>query len=283
MTAAPAPAAPPEPERDSDDPDAPIDDKAYQRDPRRRFRHFMRRWVKRPLLRLILRIIPPIYLAYCWLVWRTSRIEDGMQPFHDISRAHDGVVGLLWHEEVFTVAWAYQDFAPHTLASVGDAGEAITRLLERCNFTVFRGGSARKRSRRIDVLPAMIEHMKANRQVIYGITVDGSVGPRFRLKKGSLVIARDCARPVAIVRTWARWRLRLPTWDRMAIPLPFNVIRRTMRGPYFVPPEASTPEGMEAFRKKMEQELAGLAAESYRGFRQRVPAALAKVLAEGQA
>src|SRR5207244_3569112 len=128
-----------------------------------------------------------------------------------------GCIALLWHEEVFTVAWSYRQFHGHTLASVGDAGEAITRLLERCNFTVFRGGSARKAhsaKNRTDVIHEMIEHMKHTPRVFYGLTVDGSMGPRYRMKKGGVVIAHVCKRPLLLVKTWYKRCLRLPTWDR---------------------------------------------------------------------
>jgi lysophospholipid acyltransferase (LPLAT)-like uncharacterized protein len=213
-------------------------------------------------------------------VWWTSRVEDQMGPMWAARKLGDGAVGMLWHEEVFSVSWAYRAHRPHTLASLGDAGEAITRALERCGFIVFRGGSAQARSRRrTEVLGEMIEHMKTTHDVVYGLTVDGSMGPRYRMKRGGVTIAYECRKPIMLAQTWAKWNLRLPTWDRMAIPLPFNRIRQRARGPYFAP-EGADPETLEAFRKFLEHELAEHAAAGYRAFGKRVPAALAKVLAE---
>src|SRR4030095_15942864 len=99
--------------------------------------------------------------------------------------------GVVWHEEVSRVAYGYSPlgFRPHTLASLGRIGELITRLLLACGFVVFRGGSSSKESRpRADVLSELVEHMRAHREVIYGITVDGSQGPPFRMKRGGVVI-----------------------------------------------------------------------------------------------
>ena len=76
-------------------------------------------------------------------------------------------MGLLWHEEVLTVAWgyAYLGFRPHTLASLSNDGAVITRLLERCGFVVFRGGSSDRDSRRrSDVTRELTEHMQPDRR-----------------------------------------------------------------------------------------------------------------------
>ena len=225
-------------------------------------------------------VVPWLYLAYMRLVWATSRVEPHDFPrLHDIIVQYNGAVGLLWHEEVMTVAYGYKHlgFRPHTLASVGEAGEVITRMLLRCGFVVFRGGSTTGRSRRREgVLQDMIDHMRTTDRVIYGLTVDGSKGPPYRIKTGGIVIARECGKPVNLARTWYKRCLRLPTWDRMAVPLPFNVIGYYLRGPYMVPPSAHTEAGLDAFRLQLENDLVDLAAHSYDDMGQPRPANLRK-------
>ena len=234
----------------------------------------------KPLSYLSTRLVPYVYLIYMRLVWATSRIE-GRDEFTlaDVAREHDGAVGLLWHEEVFTVAYGYArvGICSHTLASLGDSGDLIARMLELCGHVVFRGGSSTKRGRRkLTVLRDMIRHMQVTREVIYGITVDGSKGPRYRMKLGGIMIARKCGKPIVLVRTWYKRRIRLATWDRMAVPLPFNVIRYYMRGPYFVPADATTDAKLDAFARRIEDELIDLAAQSYDDMGQRRPDALVK-------
>jgi lysophospholipid acyltransferase (LPLAT)-like uncharacterized protein len=214
------------------------------------------------------------------LVWRTSRVEDrGLSRLHDVVAEHGGAVALLWHEEVLGVAYAYPrlGFRPHTLASRSNAGELVTRLLERCGYVVFRGGASSGRARRhAAVWRRMIRHMRSAEGAIYGLTVDGSRGPAYRLKRGALVLARECGAPVVLVRTWYARSLRLPTWDRSALPLPFNRIRYAMRGPYAVPADARSRAGLEVFRHRLEDELVELAAESYAAFGLAPPPALRK-------
>lgn len=232
----------------------------------------------RPLFWLALRTLPSLYLAYMRFVWATSRVSDhGLLELHEINRRGNGSVGILWHEEVFTVAFAYAylGFRPHTLASISDMGHLITRALERCGFVVFRGGSSRKKSRRRgSVLRDMIEHMQTHDRVIYGLTVDGSSGPPYRVKPGGILIAQTCDKPIVLARTWYKRAVRLPTWDRTAIPLPFNEITTYMRGPYRAPGTSEGEEETERFRKMLEDDLIELAAHSYAAMGQARPEGL---------
>jgi lysophospholipid acyltransferase (LPLAT)-like uncharacterized protein len=233
-----------------------------------RFKHRLRRAVGQRLVTLAVAVLPRIYLAYMWFVFATSRVHmNNFLDLNEISRKYDGAVAALWHEEVATVAYAYGRYAGvrgHTLASQGDAGRLITRMLELCGYVVFRGGSSSKRSRRNPgVLRAMIEHMNENHEVIYGLTVDGSQGPPYRMKEGAIIVAQRCGKPMLLGRTWYKRCIRLNTWDRTAIPLPFNEIAFYMRGPYPVPEDADTQEGFEAFRQYLEDELVDLAKQSY--------------------
>jgi lysophospholipid acyltransferase (LPLAT)-like uncharacterized protein/membrane associated rhomboid family serine protease len=244
----------------------------------RRFRRRVKRALRAPLLALAGAILPPLYRAYMALVWRTSRIEDrGVSGVAAISAGAGGAVALLWHEEVATAPYAYPrlGFRPHTLASTSDSGQVVTRLLEACGYRVFRGGSSRRGSRRRHtVLSRMVEHMRERDDVIYGITVDGSHGPPYRMKRGGAFIAREAGRPVVLVRTWTRRCLRLRSWDRLAIPLPWNEIRYAMKGPYPIPADAHTDAGFERFCARLEADLLDLAAESYVALDQALPEAL---------
>jgi lysophospholipid acyltransferase (LPLAT)-like uncharacterized protein len=182
-------------------------------------------------------------------VWATSRVEvRNAGELMETARKYDGAIAVLWHEEVATVAFAYPKvgIVAHTLASVGDAGELVTRVLERCGYQVFRGGASSRRSRRrTAVLRDMVEHMRSHHAVVYGLTVDGSKGPAYRMKGGAIWIARECGVPLALMRTWYRRCVRLRTWDRTAIPLPFNHIIYYFRGPAKARVRSDRPRGGE--------------------------------------
>ena len=213
----------------------------------------------RALVALAVAVVPRLYIAYMWLVYRTSRVEYlGCTPDVLMSRYGRAVIAL-WHEEVFFVAYAFRHLRAHTLASRGDFGALITRMLELCNFVVFRGGSSGGKSRSAPhVLRDMIRHMNTAERVLYGVTVDGSNGPPHRFKHGAATIAVACRAPLGIEKTWCRRYLRLPTWDRTLVPLPFNHIVHVFAGPYLPPRNAEDPEAFERFRKAAEDALLDL-------------------------
>jgi lysophospholipid acyltransferase (LPLAT)-like uncharacterized protein len=240
-------------------------DAARERRASTRWTRRLRQWLSWHLVGVLAVVIPVLYKAYCWFVWKTSRVDDDMIPrLKELLHRHGRVVGFLWHEEVFTVAYAYREAHGHTLASAGNFGRIITHMLEACNYVVFRGGSSAGSARRRKVLPLMLRHMRVeSRPIVYGITCDGSNGPVYQMKAGGLLLAKACRTPIVIVRTWYSRRLQLPTWDRTGIPLPFNRIRMRCVGPYWIDPAGGRGE-LVAVGRHIQAELLDLCALSYR-------------------
>jgi len=214
-------------------------------------------------MRLMVLLLPRLYMAYMRLVEATSHHDDETLTSLIVGAVdrHDRVVALLWHQEVFSVAYNYRKLHGHTLASVSDFGDVISEMLRRCNFVILRGGSGSS-SRKRRVLPTLIAHMEANHRVMYGLTVDGSRGPVHKLKPGGPLIARACRAPVICVRTRYRRGITLPTWDRAQIPLPFNRRVTLASGPYWISPDADEA-AVAAFRQHLEAELLELTERVY--------------------
>jgi lysophospholipid acyltransferase (LPLAT)-like uncharacterized protein len=233
-------------------------------------KHSLQRRAKKALRRAFVFLgnytVPYLYVAYMWFVHVTSRVETlGPHPHRMREMLGRGIYAL-WHDEVFFVAYSFKDYHGHTLASEGDAGAIITRMLELCNFTVFRGGSTSKKRRRdsSELVRAMVDHMKAGPGVIYGITTDGSTGPIYRMKDGALRIAVGSGAPLGVVKTWCKRYVRLRTWDRTLVPLPFNHIVHVFSGPIVPSQAAATPEGFDALRADVERQLCRVSAYARR-------------------
>jgi len=214
------------------------------------------RYITKGLVQLAKCTVPYLYFAYFWFVWATSKVIDRTSPFdEELGEDKRGFVAALWHQEVLCVPWVYGRLHPHTIASVGDSGDVITRLLELCGYTVFRGGSSKRKSRRKKVLEEFIQHLKKADRPVVGITVDGSSGPAFRMKTGAIVMAMGIQAPVFVVRTWCKRRILLRTWDRMMLPLPFNKIVILAEGPYPLPENLDQKEVFEQFHRFVENQL----------------------------
>jgi lysophospholipid acyltransferase (LPLAT)-like uncharacterized protein len=215
----------------------------------------IRKELRRALMKVGVYTVPYLYVAYMWFVYKTSRVEElGFRP--DLVRERGGGVYAIWHDEVFFVAWSFGKYRPDTLASAGDSGEIITRMLRLCGFNVFRGGSSTSRKRRSStVLRDMIDHMKSHEGTVYGITTDGSKGPIYRMKKGAVTIAANAGSELFVEKTWCKRYFQLPTWDRTLVPLPFNHIAHVYAGPIVPKPDASTEQGFDALCEEVEHLL----------------------------
>lgn len=230
---------------------------------KKRWQTRLRRWISGQLIAVMVSLLPRLYMAYMRLVEVTSSHDDETLTNLIVGAVerHDRVIALLWHQEVFSVAYNYRKLYGHTLASVSDFGNIITEMLRRCNFVILRGGSG-SHSRKRRVLPTLIEHMETNHRVMYGLTVDGSRGPVHKLKPGGPSIGRACHAPIICVRTRYRRGITLPTWDRAQIPLPFNRRITLASGPYWIEPTADET-ALEAFRQHLESELLELTHRVY--------------------
>lgn len=256
---------PPEPERQVEPDGSSYDRPNRRRRSKSRWRRF-RGWLSWTAVGVVTRIFPYAYYLYCWVLWKTSRHHNELnERITGALHKHVGVVTLMWHEEIFPSAFAYGPLKGNALASTSNFGRIVTRMLEVCGNTVYRGGSSQGSARRRRVLPDMIQFMDQAPHCLYGLAVDGSSGPAYELKSGGLVIARSCSTPIYLVRSWFSAHVRMRTWDRIAIPLPFGRLYQNVIGPYWVAPDTSD-EDLLKIRNHLQLELVELAEHSLRFF-----------------
>ena len=236
--------------------------------------------MKPAFLRLAGGLAGPAYRGWMFLVWHTSRhVDHGTEALIAQRGGKGRVVCLLWHEELFAAPYVYARLGiqAHALVSRSGAGELATQIAASCGHTVSRGGSSRgiRRSRPAAIREG-IRWMRSHEDGIFATPVDGSHGPRYRMKPGALLVARACDAPVLCVRLWFRRCLRLPTWDRVALPLPFGEIHTYVGEPKPLPPDAAERAVRENFRRECEREMLALALQSHADTRTRAPTRLSE-------
>ena len=246
-----------EPSRDAPVDSAPIGSAVDREKPTpksRSLRRRIKRAIKAPFVAAFRWTAPWLIIFWSWLCWKTCRVEDSLtDTVNRVLDVHGRCIGVLWHQEVLTVARAYRALRPHTLANTKDVGAIITKTLERSGFVVFRRRTIGKQGSAF-TLRAMIEHMESSERVLYGITVDGSHGPRFQFKPGAVKIAKTCGAPTWLLGVQFSRRIELPTWDRSVFPLPFGRIQMNAIGPFWIDPEGDRQD-QRAFREHIEREL----------------------------
>jgi len=221
--------------------------------------HKKRRKKPNILLRAILWIFPPLYKGYMHFVFITSRrIFYNFAQLQELDSKGENILGAAWHQDAVFGPFAFRNRNIMTMVSKGDPGEVIAPILKKIGYIPIRGGSSRGGS---EALAEVLEYFRTHKRIFCALAADGSRGPFRKLKKGILVVAREAGAPVFPIRTWARWKIILPTWDRTLIPLPFNTLLYFCGKPVYVPPDADT-ETLEAKKKELEDNLMNLVKRS---------------------
>ena len=210
-----------------------------------------------PGFKILLWIIGILYMAYMWLVFKTSRkTEFNLEGLRDRLARGEKAIGVGWHQDAILSPYFHRHFRPLMMVSPNSSGEFMDVVLRRCNFTTFRGSSSgtyRYKWGR-QALRDMIDHLNSHSGTYGGLILDGSRGPARKVQMGALIFSKDTGAPIIAVRHWARRHILLKTWDRTMIPLPFNHLIFMATDPVTVPPDASD-EDLELCREELESQL----------------------------
>ncbi len=231
------------------------------------------RKLKKAGIRILAGVTPALYVAYMRFVYVTSRV-DAHDAVSILTRRRDEgqvLVAASLHQEVFLIPYVLRALRALTFTNVGDAGDLMAALLERCNFRVVRGGTSSRPSRQTPVVARIIEEVRARRArhdgegIIVGSAPDGSKGPAGAINAGLVLFSIRLNADVYCVRIHSKRSFYLRTWDRTAIPLPFNHIRVRVKGPFRIEGKP-TREEMEAMRLRIEDGFHELHTEGFQTF-----------------
>lgn len=130
----------------------------------------------------------------------------------------------LWHNRLFLCMKIYRSFGrPENpdnrlaaLISASKDGALLAALLESFHVQPVRGSSSRRGAQALLELTSWAE-----RGYDLAVTPDGPRGPCYVLQPGVLALAQVTGRPVLPCSYRLNWKIRLKSWDRFQIPLPF--------------------------------------------------------------
>lgn len=201
---------------------------------------------------LFTHVFPALFAAFLKTLFATQRWEirgrEHLRPFWD-----DGspvIVGC-WHGRLLMIPRAWQRVGRgdvHVLMGRNRNGELITRIVSRFNMGAIRGGSSaggeEARSRMMDVV-------RQSPRSTLAMTPDGPRGPRYESKMGMAHLSRTLQIPVVWVAASARRSLRIPTWDRFLLPLPFSRVVVDFSAPLH--PDAHAGLDLDAWRRELDR------------------------------
>jgi lysophospholipid acyltransferase (LPLAT)-like uncharacterized protein len=141
------------------------------------------------------------------------------------------------------------------MVSASKDGGVVARILEHFDVQPVRGSSSRRGPQALLELTTWAE-----RGYDLAITPDGPRGPCYVVQPGAISLAQLTGRSIVPVSYHLTWKIRLRTWDRFQIPLPFGRMLMRFGDPIPIPREASEKE-RERLRQELEGRLRALVAD----------------------
>lgn len=172
-----------------------------------------------------------------------------------LQRKMDGpVIFCAWHNRLSLSLELYRLYlrrvgrAGHMAAMVSASkdGGILARVLEHYGVQPVRGSTSRRGRQALLELTTWAE-----RGYDLALTPDGPRGPCYVIQDGVTSLAQITGLPIVPVSYELRWKLRVRSWDRFQIPLPFTKCVMHLAPPVLVPRDASEEQREE---KRLELE-----------------------------
>ena len=175
------------------------------------------------------------------------------------------VIFALWHDHLSLCMKVYESFVrPRAtrdhlaaLISASKDGALLAAILETFGVRAVRGSSSRRGGQALLELTAW-----AGRGYDLAVTPDGPRGPRHVAQEGVMVLAQITGLPIVPYSCHLGRKLRLRSWDRFQIPLPFSTCEMTFGDLIRVPRLCSDAERLRLRAQLQAVLLAGTREES---------------------
>jgi lysophospholipid acyltransferase (LPLAT)-like uncharacterized protein len=199
-----------------------------------------------------------------WIIWVTLRLLAAtlryrvQAPYGFTDRKDSGpVIYCIWHNRLALCMKLYFTFGRQHAQTIGMAamvsaskdGAFLAAILERFGVMPVRGSSSRRGPQALLELTTWAE-----RGYDLAITPDGPRGPRYVVQEGTMSLAQITGLPVVPVSYYLSSKIRLNSWDRFQIPVPFSRCEITVGRVLRIPREATDAE-REALRKQLEADM----------------------------
>ena len=184
--------------------------------------------------------------GYLWLVLHTIRwTRINREAPDEQLKKPGGVLAAFWHGRIATAIAARPVTLPHRPArlmiSLSPDGEFIAKAMAWQGLPAFRGSSRKTRDPKRKhsggaAYRQSLEWLREGGVLI--LTPDGPRGPAEQMAEGVVRMAVRTGAPLFLMGFAARPALRLNTWDRMILPVPFGRGALVFDGPLYAPADA---------------------------------------------
>jgi lysophospholipid acyltransferase (LPLAT)-like uncharacterized protein len=181
--------------------------------------------LRNPVIQGVLAWTLANWMRFCFATIRWTHVNQ--EAPEAIWRDGGGVLCAFWHSRIALspACWPNDRATPaKALISLSPDGQFIARAVARLGFPAIRGSSANKDKldRAKGGSQALRDGLRQLRQGALGVTPDGPRGPARTMAEGLPLMARISGAPALLVGLSCNPALRLNSWDRALLPLPFG-------------------------------------------------------------
>jgi lysophospholipid acyltransferase (LPLAT)-like uncharacterized protein len=195
------------------------------------------------------------FLAKIWFgTVRVKVINQEVYEKYFKGKETGHVVAGSWHRHAIFLFYFFKNLGPRAIMiSRSMDGELTARIAKRLGYTPVRGSSSRGGGKALD---AMIDYLNStNEKRLCGTPVDGPKGPRRKMKKGMLALAKETGSVFIPMACCGTRLITFPrAWDKTILPKPFSKIVVDFGEPVIIPKD-TTDEEFERIRCDLEVKL----------------------------
>ena len=166
-------------------------------------------------------------------------------------------IWTVWHSRLLLPNYLSRGLEGTAMVSGSEDGEFVARILKRQGHEAFRGSTTRGG---IKALSGLIKNIKEKQRPGF-IIPDGPQGPRFKVKLGIIILARETGYPILPFSYSAKRMKVFASWDRFILPYPFTKCLGIYGKPFYIPKDAGKDDLMR-YRNLLEKELNRLTLEA---------------------
>ena len=181
--------------------------------------------LRNPVIQAVLSHVLAGWMKFC--VATTRWTYEGREHAEQVWADGGGVICTFWHSRIALCPSCWDMRRGQTvkaLVSLSTDGEFIARALELIGFPAVRGSTANKD--KADAAKggsrALRDGLKQLKIGGLAVTPDGPRGPARVMGEGLPLMARMSGAPVLMIGMSCRPAIRLNSWDRAVLPLPFG-------------------------------------------------------------
>lgn len=186
---------------------------------------------------------------YTLLLGWTTRVYWFKTPESEaLEKGGKGFIYAIWHNQQLFLLYPYRRQKVAALISQSSDGEYIARCLPKFGMIAVRGSTTRGGAR------ALIRLLQAMRDGYHPmLTPDGPRGPIYKVQEGILFLAKKTGCPIIPVGSALSHKIKVHSWDRMRVPLPFGKTAFYYGTPIYVKSDEDMPRAAAELERQLNQ------------------------------